>query len=322
MSVLYLGPYRQTDINGQISRFLLNTIIGENTNGSVVSRPIYIDPSRGLLSDKILFNSEHNKILSKYDTLVQHMPVEHMQYMPDIAKEHYAFPMIDNIADFGMYRHNFKILSYFNKIFVQSQKEKQILEQFLDFKKIHIFTPEINIKEFNKIIQQKYQFANYVSSKKFYFIGNLDRDESIIKKIIFSMYAATAGTSVSPVCVFFLDFDNKPDIALIDSHIKKIRSDFGLPEDYRKEIFIFKHFSENELIVAHGSCDIYLSLNDSQTYYLHEKYASLCDNNIISLDDICDTVMPYRNNRYNHTYGMSRRYVSTTKLIKTLKDYL
>lgn len=322
MSALYLGPYRQTDINGQVSRFFLNTILSQHDPKSVISRPIYIAHDSGLLSNKIKFNSESNTILCEYDVLIQHMPVEHMQYMPYIAKYHYAFPIIDSLENLGLFEANLGILNYFDKIFVQSNKEKEILEKSINKNKIEIFAPQINIQEFEKIIKQKFKFANYDTTKKFYFIGNINKDESIIKKIIFSMYAATSDHAISPICVFFLDFDSKPDIASLDHEIQNIRKSFGLKEDYRKEIFIFKHFSETELIVAHASCDIYLSINDSQTYYLQELYASLCNNQIISLDNYYDTVMPYQNNQYNYSYGISKRYISTSKLVTTLQNYL
>lgn len=322
MSVLYLGPYRQTDINGQVSRFFLNTILSKYDPGSVVSRPIYLSNEIGLLSKKIKFNTEVTNLVSKYDILVQHMPIEHMQYMPGVAKLHYAFPIIDNLENFGLLADNLSILNYFDKIFVQSNKEKNTLAKIVDGDKIEVFIPQINKEEFNKIIKQKYKFANYESSKKFYFIGNLNKDESIIKKIIFSMYVSTADWDISPICVFFLDFDHKPDIVSLDNEIKNIRKNFGLSEDYGKEIFIFKHFTEAELIVAHGSCDTYLSLNDSQTYYLQELYASICNNQIISLDDVYDTTIPYKNDQYNYAYGITKRYISTNKLINIIKENL
>lgn len=320
MSVLYIGPYRQTDINGQVSRFFLNSIIEDNCSESVVSRPIYTKPSGGLLSANIVFNTERSPLSSSYDLLVQHMPIEHMQYMPDIATNHYAFPIIDSIENFGLYQSNLKILDYFDKVFVQSEKEKSVLQKYTN--NLEIFSPEISLEEFKKITQQKFQFANYDTTKKIYFIGNIDSDENIIKKIIFSIYASTAKHFAPPICIFFLDFYHKPNITLLDNEIKQIRTSFGLPADHTKEIFIFKHFSESELIVAHGSCDIYLSLNDSQTHYLHEKYASLCNNTIISLDNVYDSVMPYKNDICNYAYGMSRRYVSTNKLISIFKEII
>ena len=324
MNVLYLGPYRQTNDDGQVARFFLNDTVSKYGKKSIVSRPIYLG-SQNVIKNDTVFETENNVLpKKKYDILIQHMTLENIQYMPDIAKKHFVFLILDNVSDLGLIKYDLKILSYFDKIIVQSEKQKELLtDEISELKsKIEIFIPSINIQQFNQICQQKYTFANYIASKKLYFIGNVDKDETIIKKIIFSIYSASNKLSVPPVCVFFLDFDNQPDISKIDNNIKQIRSDFGLGDNQRKELFIFKHFSENELIIAHGSCDIYLSLNENKISYLHEKYASLCGNTILRIDNLSDCAVPFKDEKHNFTYGIMQKHISTEKLASTIREIL
>jgi hypothetical protein len=245
--------------------------------------------------------------------------------MSDIADEHYAFPILDTSYSFGLSRDNYRILSYFNKIIVQSDIEKDVLItncDFIDPDKVIKFVPKIDMVEYKKICDKNtYHFANYASNKKFYFIGNLDRDEKTIQKIVFALYSNASYKLIPPICVFFLDFDSKPDIQSLDNNIKKIRNDFGIPDNEGKEIFIFKHFSEEELITAHNSCDIYLSVNENQVYYLHEEYARLCGNTIISLDNIFDSLIPHRTEELNFAYQIQKRYVSVAKLTSVFKEH-
>lgn len=324
MNVLYLGPYRQIDDDGQVARFFLNDLVGKYGKDSIVSRPIYIEP-KGVIKKDNIFETEGTPFPNKkYDIFIQHMDPENVQYMPDIAKKHFVFLILDNVSNLGLIRYNLKALSHFDKIILQSEKQKELLvNEIPELKsKIEIFIPSINLQQFNQICQQKYTFANYVMSKKLYFIGNIDKDETIIKKIIFAIYSASSKLSVPPVCVFFLDFDNEPNISKIDNDIKRIRSDFGIGDNQRKELFIFKHFSENELIIGHGSCDIYLSLNENKISYLHEKYASICGNTILRIDDLSDCSVPCKNIKHNFTYGIMQRHISTEKLISIIKDVL
>lgn len=325
MSTLYIGPYRQTDIDGQISRYFLTSLI--QNGGAVVSMPVYVaNPSKGVISKKIVFDTE--KIIEKpekYDTIVQHMDILDMQYMPDVATTHIAFPILDNIANLGLTKFQYDILNYFDKIIVQSEKEKTMLVENCGFakNKISMFIPDINKKQYLEISKkQKYEFKNYCTNKKLYFIGNVNEDINIIKKIVFSLYHVFTKMSDPPICIFFLDFDNNPDINQLDSDIKQMRANFGMPIDYGREIFIFKHFSEEDLAIGHGSCDIYLSLNEKRTNYLYEHYARLSGNKVISMDDVTDCFSPYYTSNYNYSYGMYKRYISMDRLISTFKELL
>jgi hypothetical protein len=325
MSVLYLGPYRQTDTNGQISRYFLNSLVDEYGKKYVISRPIYLDNITSLLSKNIAFDTEISTELSnKHCVCVQHMPIAHMQYMPDIADHHYAFPVLDTIDSFGIAKSQLDILLYFNKVIVQSELEKNTLSKNCPgiADRIHIFEPKINKKQYKKICEKKYSFKNYDSVKKLYYIGNMDTDESTIKKILFSLYSATLKNTISPICIFYLDFITKPDIKSLDNNIKQMRLDFGMPENQSKEIFIFKHFSEEDLIIAHNSCDIYLSINENQTQYIHQKYAQLSGNTIIDLDKIYDTTIPYKTPEFSYSMGLTKRYVSVSKLSETIKSII
>lgn len=252
------------------------------------------------------------------------MPIAHMQYMPDIAASHYAFPILDTSHNFGINKKLYDILYYYDKIFVMSQLEKQCLLDncsSIDPDKVYIFTPEIDQKAFQQICShKKYEFRNYTGATKFYFIGNMDTDEKIIKKILFSLYCNTKNKTVSPICVFFLDFDTQPDLQKLDDNIKQMKLEFGISTDQSKELFIFKHFTEEDLIVAHNSCDIYLSINEDKTQYLQEQYAKLCNNKVISLDDIFDTTIPHMTKEYNYSYEINKRYISTQKLVSVIRN--
>ena len=323
MSILFIGPYRNTDTLGQVSRLYISQLAKRYGTEDVVSRPVYLSSLHRILPKKIEFITEKTSIAqNQYDICVQHLPLEHIQYMPDVASQHHVFPIIENIEDFGISSSSLDILRFFDNIVVQSKKEASTITTYCPdlADKISILDTGVDKNNLINYTNNKYVFDNYHHTKKLYFIGNFDEDEGIIKKIIFSLYSSISERPFGAVCVFFLDYYNAPNIELLENNIKNMRSEFGLPTEYGKEIFIFKQFTESEIIAAHKSCDIYLSLNEKNTLYLQETYARLCGNTVISLDDYSDIAVPMKTELASYSYQMKRRSISTINLSKLIKS--
>ena len=84
MNILFIGPYRQTDAWGSISKNLIKSI-SMIEDVSLTTRPIFLSNSIDRQIDPNIFRFETNKE-EKYDVLIQHMFPSYMIYSGDFDK--------------------------------------------------------------------------------------------------------------------------------------------------------------------------------------------------------------------------------------------
>jgi hypothetical protein len=312
--ILYIGPYRDNSSDGDIARNYLRSIESKSKN-KVTTIPIYLNAVNGI-SKNNQFPSEDYKIHNEYTTIVQHLPIEHIQYMKEYEYS-IAFPIINNISSIGI-DNNFEVLKLFQKVLVTGKYIKKSLEN-IGIQNIEIYNPIPELPINKDII---FNIHNFPNSKRFYFIGDIDDDIEIIKQLIISFNIATLNSSHS-VLVFFLNHNGQSDIAELQKLIDNIKLNTGLQHNYiNKEIFIIKPFNKEEILAIHNSCNVFLSLNTHTHRLIDEIHAKKCNNEIINVDDFADIEIPYYDKTHEYNYEYKKYTVSTNKLIEIIKKYV
>jgi hypothetical protein len=312
--ILYIGPYRDNSSNGDIARNYLRSIQSKSKN-KVTSIPVYLNALNGIPRTHE-FASEDYKIGIEYKTIVQHLPIEHIQYLKEYEYS-IAFPIVNNISSIGI-DNNFEVLKLFQKILVTGKHIKKALEN-IGIQNIEIYNPipEISI---NKDVM--FNIHNFPSSKRFYFIGDLDDDIEIIKQLIISFNIATSNSTHS-VLVFLLNHNNNSNISELQQIIDNLKSHTGLQYNYiNKEVFVIKSFNKEELLAMHNSCDVFLSLNTHTHRLIDEADAKAYGNEVINIDDFADIEIPFYDKNHTYNYEYKKYTISTNKLIEIFKKYV
>lgn len=310
--VLFIGPYRDISSDGDISRNYLSSIESKTKN-KVSSIPIYLY-AKDRISNSVTFSSENYTTETSYDTIVQHLPIEHIQYFKNYNYS-IAFPIVNNISNLGI-DNNFEVLKLFDKVLVTGKHIKKALEE-KNIANIEIYNPNSYLTINKDVI---FNIHNFSDAKKFYFIGDIDDDIEIIKQLIISFNIATLNNSHS-VLVFFLTHDGKSDISNLQKLIDDLKINLGLKYSYtNKEVFIIKPFNTEEILAIHNSCDVFLSLNTHNHRIMDEVYAKSCNNKIISIDNYFDIEIPYYDRNHGYNFEYKKPTISTNKLIQIIKN--
>ena len=88
MNSLYIGPYRQVDNLGILSRLYLQDFA--SISSKMMSRPVYLNMHPKYLGGQL--NSENN--IENLDTIIQNLPIDML--VSDYKKTNIAIPIISN----------------------------------------------------------------------------------------------------------------------------------------------------------------------------------------------------------------------------------
>ena len=321
MNLLYIGPYRQYDYMGQLSRISLHCIKEKLSykNHKVYSRPVYVDQGSvdnkipKYLSDDEFFPSEE----IKWDAIIQHLPMEFLtsqQFTQNIA-----IPILNNqLSRTSLYNENFKTLNHFDHILVDSDNQKNFLLKSGISTKINVYNEEIKSDYLDNSFKNK-QFDLGVLDNGFVFsfIGSYDANIQIIQKLIVSFLTAFRG---EPDKVLFLLLKGtSKDREKLQQFYDNTKQQLNIINS-DPILFSFGSLGLPEAVAALNTSFCYLSINNDISHTMYEKYMLSLSKMVISKYSLDITQTP--------VLGMNKFYdiedivgsINTMSLIQKLKS--
>jgi hypothetical protein len=312
MNILYVGPYRQNNDDGILSKLYLHNLISSDHN--ITCRPIYLSQSS---IEK--FNGEfltyESKTYDEYDCLIQHAPIYSLQKHGGFPKN-IAVPILENTNNLkSCYK---KQLMQFDKIIINNDNSEAMMVRNDLAEKIYRIACPIADNLAESLKEKKLNLGIHNSTTKFYFFGNLDRDMDVIKKILISFYISFRSEYGKSLILFLEDVSPAKQLEFVNM-AKEIKQKLKINTSDKSvsEYFIFKNLLLEEKIIAHNSCQVFLNLGQTST--LQEQYAKLFNNHVINMDNIETIEVPnYTANTYepNDTYES----IVTEALIDVMKN--
>ena len=308
MNILYLGPYRQYDYNGIISRKYINTIV-QSKHIQLTTRPIYIDVSCTYKDIPKNIVELENNILNTYDMIVQHLPLNYLAINKKMRNVAIPILNINTINTFNQYK-----LNEFDMILVNNPYAKTSLDPLLNTAS-KMFDFNIDTNMLREYIGKKLDLGIFNHFQKFYFIGDHNTNIDIIEDIIKAFY--TNYYSFNDTCLILFLRNINSDI---EKYIKKIHDKFKIKDNIHSVLIVPIGTNEHDIIAAHGSCNIFLDINDDNRESLHNKYVQFFKNKTITLLDLSLSKSRIRNNKTSmeyfdivDTYNLSNHFMDIIK---------
>lgn len=315
MNILYVGPYRHNNDYGILSRLYLENLI--NSGNNVTCRSLYfgIDNIDRDLSE---LSPYEKNILSNYDVLVQHCPVDWAQTHGGF-KRNIIIPILGNrtnLKDFHI-----KNLSRFDKIVVDNDIHESLFVRFGCGKNVsRISTPLIK-NLCDSLREKKINLGIHNSSRKFYFFGNMHRDIELLQKILVSFFISFRGQYGNSL-ILFLDEVVPQDQKNLADMIKNIKQKLKIntSEKSISEMVIYKNLSFQEKIIIHNTCDILLNFSSEYRSMIQEQHAKYFNNSVLNIENTDIIDIPAFDKNAKYCPGETEFSILTQSLIREMVE--
>lgn len=291
MNILYIGPYRQTDDYGILSRSYLQSLI--DSDHKVSSRPLYIRQQTTTTINELFINEKI--IYNTYDVLIQHAPIKWLGASKRF-KKNIAIPIFSdhkNLRDYEV-----RNLNQFDTVIVNSHyHESNIVRSGLS-SNIRVMDCPIAENLANNFRQNKINFGINNHAMKFYSFLDINKDRSLIDKILISFYTAFRCNYGHSMIMFVEGATAQHQNDLMES-VKEIKKQMKIKQEKNtNDLFIFKNLSFEDKLVVHNTCDIFLNFSSYRESILHEEYARFFGNSVINTENTETVDVPVFSNDY------------------------
>lgn len=288
MNILYLGPYKQLDDIGELSRLYLESL---KKNSNVTAGCVYTSFDTQTIKS---YDDPFLKHQTKYDILIQHLPISKL-VISQKFKKNIAIPIIGN--ELCSHRDR-EVLNFFDKVFVDSPYAKNHLDKIL--KKSTIFIrPTINVDQINQTKNQVFNLGIHDHMKKFYMICDYkDNIDLIHSAIVEFVHVLKRQPNIS--LVLFLAGMRGDASQRLESYIKKTYELARIKSSNIHIVIVDITADPKSLIISHNSGHIFLNINDNSKNSLNLWYAKTLDKKIIDITDLETSLSCVRNEKYSH----------------------
>jgi hypothetical protein len=291
MTVLFVGPYKQTDESGVISRSYIQTIA---SFAQISTRPLYINLQS--IYHASVSNTYDHIVYPNYDTLIQHAPLDFLSPNHQIPNN-IAIPIIDNknLTNNDIYK-----LNQFNKVLVDTPYAKNMLDQQLDHPTI-LIRPALNDQEIKASINRKFNLGIHNYFTKYYTIADYRSNEDLIKQLIDEFMGIIYDSPNVTLVLFLQNIDQNISDKLgmfIKSHYQKAK----IQTQTINIVIVNIDHDPNTILAAHASGDIYLNLNDNPRSSLNYWIVNLLNKPVIDLAHL-NVLKCYFRNQIFHREG-------------------
>lgn len=287
MNSLFVGPYRQFDMNGLYSQSLLYYLYRTApADRKLISRNIYLNNSSINGDINLHIINETEKYADNISTLIQNVPANSV-YLSQHINNNICIPILDNkiLQDEDLYR-----LSMCSKVLVDNYVSFISLKPYINNIELITHDPvfaSTNLPNINLGI--------YANTKKMYFIGDYIGNKDLIRDLVISFILFSTKHDNLSLILFLTDSSQK-DIQEVQSIVQKVYSDLQITNVFVKVVGVSVSSNINSLISCHMSGNIYLNINDNIRNDLNVKYAEKFNNEILDLADMTKERTIIRNN--------------------------
>jgi hypothetical protein len=273
MTSVFIGPYRQYDYLGQVSKTFLQSIynVYSNKNLSFISRPLFIDHLVSITNNDPLFDiTEDAPENLSLDCIIQHAPIEYMaiqKYTKNIA-----IPIIKNKISKMPYNQNYQKLNLFDNILVENEQDKNLLIKSNVSCPITVFDESLSEKDISLHANKSYNLGEKINGFfVFGFIGAYKPNVSIIQKILTAFLISFR--SHSNVALILFCRGTEQDKKELENYYDNLKRKLSIVE-YNDVMFIFNGLDIESSIASLNNLSCLLSINDDHAQYFYEKYVT------------------------------------------------
>lgn len=310
-NILYIGPYRQRDMNGIWSKTLAHNIIN-GTSNNVLLRPIFLEPKSSIKElDPVLTKAERTK-LDHIDTVVQHVPLSQAVVI-DAVKKNILIPIVGpdllskNIAE---------RLNKFDAILVDNKQDAVRLSSGYPFlqKNIHNINYAFSI---NSSSSAKFDIELFHGSTKLYTLIDFKLNMRSVYDIIVSFIANIRSKNIVLV-LFALDI-SPSEKSQLEGFIEETYKSMGI--DYTvSRVMIAPITSDlNNICAAHRSGDVLIDAIDYGSNSINIALANSLGKSVLKIDTSYHFSLTSSSNKISH-YGSFK--LSSDIVNVSIKNYI
>lgn len=302
---IFIGPYRQNNINGKWSRSLLEYIIKNKKQNSVTARPIYVEKSKTEeCSEEIIIAELLNE--DKYDILIQNNYLDGIISIPKL--KNYVIPITTNEK---IDQQQIESLSQCDKIIVDNLFDYKIFANLFP-EKTYLF--DYDVENLDLSSDKKIEMGIYNHMQKIYFIGSYESNKNLVETLI--NVSILINKYRENVCmVFFLtDQENNP-VKKLKEYSDNIYKELNINNIVTKNIFLNANFDIDNLMMFHNSCDILLNINEDSHNSFNSQCAKKVNNFVLELQDL-EVYLTF--NRNDKVYGNGYYAPLESELIRAI----
>lgn len=278
MDSLFIGPYRQNNINGYWSNNLLHRIYeNKPSNVKLIARNTYIDSltisdnsKNPLINDLELYREDLN-----ITSIVQHVPVDAI-YLSQQVESNICFPILTNKI---LKQESIDRLNLCTKIIVENQFAYSYLSQLLP--RVYLIENTFN----NNVLAQDIDLGIYSRTIKMYFIGSYSSNRDIIFDLILTFVLFSLRNDNMSLIIYLIDGNNQ-EIEHIKSFTKNIYDSLKISNIFPKVLPVSIPANISNIINCHKTGNIFLNINDDSRHYFHSSLAKHFGNNTLELIDL------------------------------------
>lgn len=273
MNILYIGPYRLANDLGLQSLNLLYNLY--DSGHTIVSR-CFFNGSATIKDSSLLsiLNQTENSISSKFDLLIQHLPIENVSYTSKIPLN-LIWPITQGVVPSKEQIHKYRFLSE-KCIFLYDNLIDKFLLDNICIKKNKILINSINSKLCNKSNIGKFNIGIYQTYNKYYTVAEHSYEQYIQNLIV--NFVRTKGREHNNCLLLFMPYISQNILDKYNTYIKEAYKLFDINFSINKVIIVPIDYSMDNLLSAHNTGDIYIDLRDS----IQKEFAKKFNHKIIS----------------------------------------
>lgn len=274
-NILFVGPYRQRNIDGIWSRALIHNIISDK-NHSVQIRPIFIDNKCAIENTDTILKTYENNRIQNFDTVIQHTTLDSASPIHAI-KKNVLIPIVTSNIVSNSKDH----LSKFDSIVIDNKHDSvRLLTAYPFMQKMvknidYMFTVEQSVNgSFNTGLLE--------TSEKLYTILNYRLNIRTIYDIVVSFIANIKSKNVALI-LYTLDITSSEKTEL-ENFIQETYKSMGVLHTISKVMVAPITSDLTNIYIAHKSGDVFIDAVDYGSNSINIKIAAGLNKPIIKID--------------------------------------
>ena len=310
-NILYIGPYRQRDINGLWSTALIQNMLSSQAN-NLALRPIFLDSRYAIrIIDEPLSRQENIK-LSKIDTVIQHVPLDQARVIDSVSRN----ILIPIISTNLIPKDTVDKILRFDGILVDNKPDNiRLCQAYPSLQKL------IKNIDYAFDIDSSYKAGFNIgllnNSEKLYMVCCLKTNSRVVYDTIVSFVGNIRSRDIVLV-LFTLDI-SPSEKAELEKFIKETYNSMGTNYSINRVIIAPITADLNNIYAAHKSGDIFIDAIDYGSNSINLKIVNSLKKNTIKVDPEYIFSLTDGSNKINQTGSLK---ISSQAINYSIKKYL
>lgn len=288
MTALYIGPYRQDDQYGLLSRCYIDSLLSLSSKNQLITRPLLLSNYTGNTID---YGRYENKTVKDCEIVIQHAPLEYLNITKQ-TKYNICIPIFTNKI---VSQSEIQTLRQFDSVYVETPIMKSILDPILD-KPTTCIKPKINSNIVSN--NNRFNFGIHNFFTKYYTIVDYNQNIDFIKQLIEQFVRLTKYDSTKKLILFVQNLDVN-EAKNIETIIQQNYNQADIKDNLINIIIVNIDNNISTSIIAHLSGDIFLHIYDTPHNTIHYWIAKELNKPVIDRVHIPQHISHFRNQQYN-----------------------